>query len=145
MFCTALRSFSGCKGSLRSTLLHPRPHYRLYGPPASSLTGLTQRQKHGFTVRSQRRWATSTTSHSTALDPGESEALRCLEQGTQMLEDGEIEAAKSLYKRSVEIKRTPSSLFNLGVTHYHLSSYCSVPSPVAIVLAGSSNLFLPLP
>jgi hypothetical protein len=28
---------------------------------------------------------------------------------------------KTLYKRSVEIKKTPSSLFNLGVTHYHLS------------------------
>lgn len=28
---------------------------------------------------------------------------------------------QELYKRSVNIKRTASSLFNLGVTHYHLS------------------------
>ncbi|TFL01892.1 hypothetical protein BDV98DRAFT_43624 [Pterulicium gracile] len=78
---------------------------------------------HHSVVFAQRRWATSTTSHSTALDPAESEALRCLEQGTQMLEDGEVEAARSLYQRSVEIKRTASSLFNLGVTHYHLKEF----------------------
>lgn len=35
---------------------------------------------------------------------------------------------QDLYKRSVEIKRTASALFNLGVTHYHLST-----CPLAIV------------
>ena len=34
-----------------------------------------------------------------------------------------MEGAKILYQRSVDIKRNASSLFNLGVTHYHLSSY----------------------
>ena len=34
-----------------------------------------------------------------------------------------MEGAKKLYQRSVDIKRNASSLFNLGVTHYHLSSY----------------------
>jgi hypothetical protein len=68
-------------------------------------------------------WATSTTSHSTASDPAEEEALLCLEQGTQRLEEGDVEGAKNLYQRSVHIKRNASSLFNLGVTHYHLSSY----------------------
>lgn len=75
-------------------------------------------------------FATSTTPHSTASDPAEVQANQCLEQGTQKLEEGDIEAAKALYKRSVEIKKTPSSLFNLGVTHYHLSqpdSLCSFP------------------
>ncbi len=67
-------------------------------------------------------WATSTTPHSTATDPAEVEASRCLEQGTQKLEEGDLEAAKNLYKRSADIKRNASSLFNLGVTHYHLSS-----------------------
>jgi len=66
-------------------------------------------------------YATSTTPHSTASDPAEVQANQCLEQGTQKLEEGDIEAAKALYKRSVEIKKTASSLFNLGVTHYHLS------------------------
>jgi len=70
-----------------------------------------------------RRWATSTTPHSTATDPAEVEAMQCLEQGTQKLEEGDIQGAKELYKRSVEIKRTASSLFNLGVTHYHLKEF----------------------
>ncbi|KAF9786486.1 hypothetical protein BJ322DRAFT_1108332 [Thelephora terrestris] len=70
-----------------------------------------------------RRFATSTTPHSTASDPAEVQANQCLEQGTQKLEEGDIEAARALYKRSVEIKKTASSLFNLGVTHYHLKEY----------------------
>lgn len=55
--------------------------------------------------------------------------MQALEQGTQKLEEGDIEGAKKLYKRSVEIKRTASALFNLGVTHYHASMnfMCSRP------------------
>ncbi|RXW20682.1 hypothetical protein EST38_g5189 [Candolleomyces aberdarensis] len=53
----------------------------------------------------------------------QAEALRCLEQGTAKLEEGDVHAAKSLYQRSVEIKRNASSLFNLGVTHYHLKEF----------------------
>ncbi|KIJ62051.1 hypothetical protein HYDPIDRAFT_176787 [Hydnomerulius pinastri MD-312] len=68
-------------------------------------------------------WATSTTPHSTASDPADVEAMQCLEQGTQKLEEGDVQAAKELYKRSVEIKRNASSLFNLGVTHYHLKEF----------------------
>ena len=68
-------------------------------------------------------FASSTTPHSIASDPAEEEALLCLEQGTQRLEEGDVEGAKILYQRSVDIKRNASSLFNLGVTHYHLSSY----------------------
>ncbi|KAI5999504.1 TPR-like protein [Pisolithus albus] len=69
-----------------------------------------------------KRWATSTTPHSTASDPADIEAMRCLEQGTQKLEENDLQGAKELYRRSVEIKRNASSLFNLGVTHYHLST-----------------------
>ncbi|TFK74914.1 TPR-like protein [Pluteus cervinus] len=69
------------------------------------------------------RWATSVTPHSTASDPAEVEALRCLELGTAKLEEGDVHAAKELYKRSAEIKRNASSLFNLGVTHYHLKEF----------------------
>lgn len=68
-------------------------------------------------------WATSTTPHSTASDPAEVQASQYLEQGTQKLEEGDTEAAKALYKSSVDIKRTASSLFNLGVTHYLLSKF----------------------
>jgi len=70
-----------------------------------------------------RRWATSTTPHSTPSDPAETEALLCLEQGTQKLEEGDVQGAKALYRRSVEIKRDAGSLFNLGVTHYHLKEF----------------------
>jgi hypothetical protein len=71
-------------------------------------------------------WATSVTPHSTASDPAETEAVRCLEQGTAKLEEGDVQAAKELYERSASIRRNASSLFNLGVTHYHLSS-CIYP------------------
>ncbi|KAJ3550327.1 hypothetical protein NMY22_g538 [Coprinellus aureogranulatus] len=70
-----------------------------------------------------QRYATSVTPQSSPIDPAEAEALRCLEQGTAKLEDGDVHAAKELYQRSVDIKRNASSLFNLGVTHYHLSVY----------------------
>ncbi|KAF8845170.1 TPR-like protein [Paxillus ammoniavirescens] len=49
--------------------------------------------------------------------------MQCLEQGTQKLEEGDVQGAKELYKRSVEVKRNASSLFNLGVTHYHLKEF----------------------
>jgi len=75
------------------------------------------------TYFTRRRFATSTSPHSTASDPAEVQANQCLEQGTQKLEEGDIEAAKALYQRSVEIQKTASSLFNLGVTHYHLKEY----------------------
>jgi tetratricopeptide (TPR) repeat protein len=70
-----------------------------------------------------KRFATSTTPHSIASDPAEEEAVLCLEQGTQKLEEGDVEGAKKLYQRSVDIKRNASSLFNLGVTHYHLKEF----------------------
>ncbi|KAL5492405.1 hypothetical protein ACEPAI_3852 [Sanghuangporus weigelae] len=70
-----------------------------------------------------KRFATSTTPHSTTTDPAEAEAQLCLEKGTQKLEEGDIEGAKALYQRSVNIKRDAGSLFNLGVTHYHLKEF----------------------
>ncbi|EPQ56397.1 TPR-like protein, partial [Gloeophyllum trabeum ATCC 11539] len=68
-------------------------------------------------------YATSTTPHSTATDPAEVEALKCLEQGTLKLEEGDVQAAKDLYKRSIGIKKNASSLFNYGVTCYHLKEF----------------------
>ncbi|EGN92196.1 hypothetical protein SERLA73DRAFT_117649 [Serpula lacrymans var. lacrymans S7.3] len=73
--------------------------------------------------KTHRRWATSTTPQSSTSDPADAEAMQCLEQGTQKLEEGDVQAAKALYKRSVDIKRNASSLFNLGVTHYHLKEF----------------------
>ncbi|KAH8071796.1 TPR-like protein [Cristinia sonorae] len=87
------------------------------------LAGSTQRTSPWHAAASSKRWATSTMPHSTASDPAYVEALNCLEQGTQKLEEGDVKAAKALYQRSVEIKRTANTLFNLGVTHYHLKEY----------------------
>ena len=47
---------------------------------------------------------------------------KCLTFGCVRLYQGDAEAALALYQRSVNIKRTASSLFNLGVAHYHLST-----------------------
>ncbi|KAG2366879.1 hypothetical protein BDR07DRAFT_1327360 [Suillus spraguei] len=109
------------------------PHSRLlvlttsYEAPviATARPGYAFRRKCAGESRNNisKRWATSTTLHSTASDPAEMEAMRCLEQGTQKLEEGDIQGAKELYNRSVEIKRNASSLFNLGVTHYHLKEF----------------------
>lgn len=88
---------------------------------------------HPLRVRSQpfflsgrqtfRRFATSTTPHSTTVDPAETEANDYLEKGTQRLEEGDIQGAKELYQRSVNIRRDAGALFNLGVTHYHLKEF----------------------
>ncbi|KAF8920701.1 hypothetical protein CPB85DRAFT_1272536 [Mucidula mucida] len=74
-------------------------------------------------LRSSRRWATSTTPYSTATDPAQTELNRCIELGTQKLEEGDLEGAKALYQRGAEVKRDASILFNLGVTLYHLKQF----------------------
>lgn len=57
------------------------------------------------------------------VDPAHAEAASLLESGTKLLEEGDVEGALSNYSRSVEIHRTASGLFNLGVTHYHLKQF----------------------
>ena len=46
------------------------------------------------TGASSTGWATSTTAQSTTVDPAEVEAMQCLEEGTQKLEEGDVQAAK---------------------------------------------------
>lgn len=71
------------------------------------------------------------------MDPAHAQATALLEEGTKLLEDGsynvilfpyiiqllagDVEGALKKYARSVEVHSTASGLFNLGVTHYHLS------------------------
>ncbi|KAI0674646.1 hypothetical protein C8Q78DRAFT_1016019 [Trametes maxima] len=112
----------------RSTRISPRSVSSTMNAVRSLHMGTTSARVSGLvraraTIISSRRWATSTTPNSSAVNPAEVEAMQCLEEGTQKLEEGDVQAAKDLYKRSVEIKRTASSLFNLGVTHYHLKEY----------------------
>ncbi|KAF8603773.1 TPR-like protein [Ceratobasidium sp. AG-I] len=51
------------------------------------------------------------------------EALLALEEGTKKLEEGDVEGARVLYQRSVDVKRNASNLFNLGVTKYHAKDF----------------------
>ncbi|KAG6813829.1 hypothetical protein H0H92_006773 [Tricholoma furcatifolium] len=97
-----------------------RKTFSTVGHPKTAILAKSSGSSWAYTTR---RYATSVTPHSTASDPAEVEALRCLEQGTAKLEEGDVEGAKLLYKRSAEINRNASSLFNLGVTHYHLKEY----------------------
>ncbi|KAJ3745476.1 hypothetical protein DFH05DRAFT_1523757 [Lentinula detonsa] len=99
---------------------------------ASRTSGLIIRNSRSFSVLAnsavktssiRKRYASSTTPHSTASDPAEIEAINCLEQGTRLLEEGDVEGAKRLYARSAEINRNASSLYNLGVTYYHLKDF----------------------
>ena len=48
---------------------------------------------------------------------------------------------QALYKRSVEMKRSASGLFNLGVTHYHLSAFFCLREGYAPVLTVPSEEF----
>lgn len=104
-----------------ATVLATQP--RLSALPALRASHALRRATPHAQYYSNKRFATSTTPHSTTSDPAETEALQCLEQGTQKLEEGDVQAAKALYRRSVDIKRSASSLFNLGVTHYHLKEF----------------------
>ncbi|KAG5721334.1 hypothetical protein E4T56_gene12987 [Termitomyces sp. T112] len=109
----ALNAASGRQSIYRRTLVTSLLHLKMVPPKSLGSSW----------VFTKRRWATSVTPHSTASDPAEAEALRCLELGTAKLEEGDVQGAKLLYQRSAEISRNASSLFNLGVTHYHLKEY----------------------
>ncbi|KAG8958124.1 hypothetical protein FRC03_009440 [Tulasnella sp. 419] len=69
------------------------------------------------------RWASGTTAASSANDPAEVESLNALEEGTRLLEEGDVEGAKAAYSQSIKIKKTPSALFNYGVTCYHSKDF----------------------
>lgn len=101
----------------RRVAINPRlaygPTFSAYRPFQASLSG-------------QSRWASSVDSPSLATvvsDPAHAEATALLESGTKLLEEGDIQGALAKYQRSVEINRTASGLFNLGVTHYHLKQF----------------------
>ncbi|CAE7225375.1 unnamed protein product [Rhizoctonia solani] len=114
MFTRALRQSARVAGTaLPRVIFIPRGVPRLVKPrsiiqaPISQLT----------------RWASSVTPASSTHDPAEMEALEALEAGTQKLEEGDVEGARTLYQRSVDLKPNASNLFNLGVTKYHAKDF----------------------
>ncbi|KZP01885.1 TPR-like protein [Calocera viscosa TUFC12733] len=68
------------------------------------------------------RFASSTSTPS-FIDPTDAEAIKALEEGTQKLEEGDLEGATQCYERSVQIRRTAHTLYNLGVIRYHAKDY----------------------
>ncbi|KAH9943562.1 hypothetical protein B0H21DRAFT_748960 [Amylocystis lapponica] len=120
---TTLRTLSSVANNVRLLVGLSRPACHVRPFHAISHAARRPRSVRVDAAFSSRRWATSTTPHSTTSDPAEVEAMQCLEEGTQKLEEGDVQAAKASYQRSVDIKRTASSLFNLGVTQYHLKEY----------------------
>ncbi|TIB80195.1 TPR-like protein [Wallemia mellicola] len=64
------------------------------------------------------RWA-STSGASSTVDPAESEAFEEMEEGTRLLNEGDLEKAKEHYERSLNIRTTAMGLFNLGVTQFY--------------------------
>ncbi|EJT96586.1 TPR-like protein, partial [Dacryopinax primogenitus] len=57
------------------------------------------------------------------IDPTDAEAIKALEDGTRKLEEGDLEGATKCYERSVQIRRTAHTLYNLGVIRYHAKDY----------------------
>ncbi|KAJ3972212.1 TPR-like protein [Lentinula raphanica] len=109
---TLTRQFANSsRTSLGSNVRQIRPFFSVIAKPAVKASSIC------------KRYASSTTPHSTASDPAEVEAMDCLEQGTRLLEEGDVEGAKRLYARSADINRNASSLYNLGVTYYHLKDF----------------------
>ncbi|GAA5874708.1 hypothetical protein JCM3774_004789 [Rhodotorula dairenensis] len=66
------------------------------------------------------RSASSTTPHSSTMDPQQVAAQQALDQGTEALATGDFEAAKKAYQRSVDVKQTSIGYYNLGVVQYQL-------------------------
>ncbi|GAA5998594.1 uncharacterized protein JCM10292_002810 [Rhodotorula paludigena] len=68
----------------------------------------------------QQRSASSTTPHSSTIDPQELAAQEQLDQGTDALAQGDFTKALEHYKHSVQIKETAIGYYNIGVVQYQL-------------------------
>ncbi|ORX37227.1 hypothetical protein BD324DRAFT_650833 [Kockovaella imperatae] len=65
-----------------------------------------------------QRTATSTSEPPSSTDPSFAKALRLLEDGTRLIESGDVQGALEKYKESVNVKETSGGYFNLGVCEY---------------------------
>lgn len=67
-------------------------------------------------TRSLSGQASTTPSSPTLDDPSEQTAMEAMQDGNQRLEEGDVEGAREFYRKSVEVKKTASGCFNLGVS-----------------------------
>ncbi len=105
---------------------------------AATRPGLQKSTRVRRFIPSFSRHASSSTltPTSSTVDPTDAESQKLLESGTQKLEEGDLQGAKELYKRSVEMRRAASGLFNLGVAQFHLSESAS---HIAIPVEGDNQ------
>lgn len=55
-----------------------------------------------------------------SIEPSEQESRELIEEGSSLLEKGDIEGALAKYEESVLIRPTPTGYYNLGIALYHL-------------------------
>ncbi|TNY18228.1 TPR-like protein [Rhodotorula diobovata] len=75
--------------------------------------------------RLTQRFASSTTPHSSTMDPQEVAAQQELDLGTDALSKGDFPTALDHYRKSVGIKQTSIGYYNLGVVQYQLQDLAS--------------------
>ncbi|CAH7682193.1 hypothetical protein PPACK8108_LOCUS14956, partial [Phakopsora pachyrhizi] len=67
--------------------------------------------------------ASPTKTPASSSDPLEIESQRLIEQGSKLLEKGDVEGASKKYKRSISIKPTSTGYYNLGIALYQLKRH----------------------
>ncbi|GAA5914588.1 hypothetical protein JCM6882_001210 [Rhodosporidiobolus microsporus] len=75
-----------------------------------------------FPTLTMARSASTTTGPSSSFDPQDAAAQDALDQGTEALGRGDLNAAEEAYKRSAGIKETSIGYYNLGVVQYQLQN-----------------------
>lgn len=72
---------------------------------------------HGYRANDEAgRYASSSADSSSTTDPGLERAVTLLDEGTKMLEEGDLDGARGKYKQSLDVKPTSGGWFNLGVS-----------------------------
>ncbi|KAI8451144.1 hypothetical protein BY996DRAFT_3899399 [Phakopsora pachyrhizi] len=102
-------------------------------PPSYGLCKITSinrlsfhpgKRRHTFNFSSSASSrASPTKTPASSSDPLEIESQRLIEQGSKLLEKGDVEGASKKYKRSISIKPTSTGYYNLGIALYQLKRH----------------------
>ncbi|GAA5841029.1 hypothetical protein JCM11251_006788 [Rhodosporidiobolus azoricus] len=85
------------------------------------------------------RSASTTNGPSTSFDPQDAAAQDALDQGTEALGRGDLNAAEAAYKKGVGVKGTSIGYYNLGVVQYQLQNLSGAISSFERSLALSAE------